>query len=80
MPKIKIMLECDRTIDSPEDIGIAHLPGCFRLGYETLCGRVDTGAKWEYREKGTVTCPDCLAQVRHVLGLLTPTERKKYEK
>ncbi len=38
MPKIKIMLEGDRTIDSPEDIGIAHLPGCFRLGYERFAG------------------------------------------
>jgi len=80
MATVKIMVKGEPGMDRPEDIGLAHLPGCGLLDFETACGRVGTFAQYEDRTNHPITCPHCLEQVRHILSCLSEAEIKKYRR
>lgn len=76
MAQIRILKKLGREMpNDPESLGIAHLPGSFQCGSETLCGYVDTGNTY-HDTRGKITCRGCLDAARAVLLALTETEQK----
>ena len=77
MANIRILVSGDKTMsDNQDDIGVAHLPGGFCSGYETLCGACDTARVYK-DTVGRVTCTSCLDMARSVMENMTDAEIKQ---
>lgn len=68
----------DSDLVSPDDL---HLNGAGGPDY-TLCGITldgdsETAGSYEVVEGKAVTCPDCIAIIRHCRGVRIPTKGRK---
>ena len=60
-----------------DENGESHIRGAMLVGWETLCGNVETGHKYTYTT-GTPTCNGCINVAQELLEECTAKEIKSW--